>query len=65
MNTPSLRTLWLNQQRLAQFDATRDLRGTFYIREDWKERWKFINNELSEEFDTEFRDNGNSFSTCL
>ena len=40
---PELRGIYrqqhLNSLRMAQFDVTRDLRGTFYAGHHWKEKW--------------------------
>ena len=53
------------QHFLAKFDATRDLRGTFYCQEYWKEKHEELREELENCFGTNLNDNGNSFSSCF
>ena len=50
---------------LAQFDATRDLRGYFYCLDDWKLKHEELRVELENRFGVDLKDNGNSFESCL
>jgi len=50
---------------LAQFDVTRDLRGTFYCLEDWKKKYDELRVLLEDRFGVDFRNNGNSFESCF
>ena len=50
---------------LAQFDATRDLRGTFYVLDDWKLKHEELRVELENRLGVDLADNGNSFRSCF
>ena len=50
---------------IPKLDATRDFRGSFYAPGDWKTKYLELKEALEREFDTKFRDNGNSFDTCF
>ena len=50
---------------LIKLDSTRDLRGTFYAPDDWKQKHRELANALEEQFKVKFRDNGNSFDSCF
>ena len=50
---------------LAQFDATRDLRGTFYCLEDYKAKHAELCGHLEDRFGVTFTNNGNSSASCL
>ena len=50
---------------LSKLDSTRDLRGSFYAPGDWKKKHQELAKALEREFGVPFRDNGNSFASCL
>ena len=50
---------------LVQFDATRDVRATFYVLYDWRAKHKELGKQLAERFGTAFRNNSNSFASCF
>ena len=50
---------------LTKLDSTRDLRGSLYAPGDWKTLHKKLCLALEVEFGTTFKDNGNSFCSCL
>ena len=50
---------------VTKVDVTRDLKGSLYARDDWKEKHQELAAALEEKFDTTFRDNGNSFDSCF
>ena len=50
---------------VTKVDVTRDLRGSLYAREDWKQKHQELASALEEKFGTPFRDNGNSFDSCF
>ena len=50
---------------VSKVDVTRDLRGSLYAKEEWKEKHQEIAVALEEKFGTAFKDNGNSFNSCF
>ena len=50
---------------LAQFDATRDMKGFFYSYEPIKDKYGQLKTLLEEGFGVKLRNNGNTFSTCF
>ena len=50
---------------LAQYDATRDILGTFYCLGDWRKKYEDLRVALEEHFGFGFKDNGNSFASCF
>lgn len=50
---------------LKKLDTTWDIGGTLYAGEDWKEFHTMLESALSHKFGIPFKDNGNSFDTCL
>ena len=59
------RSSQFNEHILHKFDATRDLRGSFYAPKDWKMKRKELGQALEREFGMSLRDNGNSFDSCF
>ncbi len=53
------------QPLLVQYDATRDVRGTFYCLENWREKHEELRLQLNGISGGRFKDNGNSFASCL
>jgi hypothetical protein len=51
--------------RLSQFDVTRDFRGTFYAKGNWKAVHKELSDELSDKLRVKLRPDGNSLETCF
>lgn len=54
-----------DQPVVTKLDSTRDLRGSLYARDDWRALHKKLCLALEAEFGTTFKDNGNSFNSCL
>ena len=54
-----------NDSYVAQFDATIDIKGTFFIKELVEERHDKMRLMLEKSFKCKLSDNGNSFNTCL
>ena len=54
-----------DQPVVTKLDVTRDLAGSLFAGEDWKNRHAELADALEERFGFPFRDNGNSFDTCL
>ena len=50
---------------LAQIDMTRDLRGTFFIIDDWPNKAAVMKTMMEQAFDTKLKLWRNSFSSCL
>ena len=50
---------------LSKLDSTRDLAGSFYALNDWKEKYKELRKALSTKIEVDWRDNGNSFNSCF
>ena len=50
---------------LTKLDSTRDLGGTLYVQDDYKSKHRELAQALELEFGFPFRDNGNSFASCL
>ena len=54
-----------DQPVVTKLDVTRDLAGSLFAGQDWKNRHAELADALEERFGFPFRDNGNSFDTCL
>ena len=50
---------------LTKLDSTRDLGGTLYAQGDYRNKHRELAQALELEFGCPFRDNGNSFASCL
>ena len=48
---------------VSKIDVTRDLGGCFFAKDDFKRQYKELQQALNEEFDTIFKDSGNSFDS--
>ena len=50
---------------LCKLDATRDLKGAFFVPGNWRAKHKELGKELSKYFNMSFKDNGNSMNSCF
>ena len=50
---------------MEKLDVTRDLQGILYAPKNWREKHAELAEVLQDEFGLPFRDNGNSFDSCL
>ena len=50
---------------IAQFDATRDLKGTFYSLDPIQYYYNALKEQLEESFSIKLKNNGNTFNTCF
>ena len=50
---------------VTKVDVTRDLRGSLFAKEDWKNKHQLLAGALEEKFCVPFRDNSNSFNSCF
>ena len=50
---------------VTKVDVTRDLIGSFYAKGDWKSKHQELAIALEKQFGIRFKDNGNSFDSCL
>ena len=50
---------------LNQFDVARDYKCTFYAANNWRYHHCALQGLLCESFETEFKDDGNSFESCF
>ena len=50
---------------LQKLDATRDLVGAFFAPGNWREKHKELQHALTDQFETDLKDNGNSFNSCF
>ena len=48
---------------VSKIDVTRDIGGSFFAKDNVKKLYKDLQIALSEEFDTTFKDSGNSFDS--
>ena len=53
------------QPVLTKLDSTRDLRGALFVPGNWRSKHKELCALLGKWMDTTFKDNGNSFNSCL
>ena len=50
---------------LAKLDITRDLSGSFFAMDNWKEQHSELLESLESWMGIKFKDNGNSFDSCF
>ena len=50
---------------IAQFDATRELKGTFYSLDPIQDYCNAMKDRLEDSFSIKLKNNGNTFNTCF
>ena len=50
---------------MIQFDATRDIKGTFYSQNDFRNHYQELKRKIEQTLRTKLRDNSNSFNSCF
>ena len=51
--------------KLSKIDFTRDLIGTFYVKNDFKKTQDFMKKYLENQTSSFFKENSNSFYSCM
>jgi len=50
---------------IIQFDATRDIKGVFYSKNDFTSLYQELKRKIEQTLRTTLRDNSNSFNSCF